>query len=94
MLLAPFALADTTSRPRPRRAVAPRRPAHSQVPAWLVTWLVLGALAVTLVPPLRGGDLGGWTLPFWLVVAPLVNVLWLSRAHWLKPLRRTTLGRR
>jgi len=38
-------------------------------------WLALGTLALIFVPALRGYDTWiGW-LPFWLIAAPLINLL-------------------
>ncbi len=94
MLLAPFALADSRLRPRSRRSSTSRRPLRAPLPVWNVTWLVLGTLGLLAIPPLRGGNFSGWTMPFWLVVAPLVNLLWLSRARWSTPLQGWIAGRR
>lgn len=42
-------------------------------------WLMAGTLAYLLFPPLRGPDpLLGW-LPFWLIVAPLIDLSLLHR---------------
>ena len=80
MLLAPFALNESLR--STRSAHSRRRSSHeTSVPAWLITWLVGGALALLLTPALRGGAVGGWTLPFWLVVAPLINIVWLTWAR-------------
>lgn len=50
--------------------------------AALVTWLAVGCAALLLVPALRGVDPWfGW-LPFWLVVAPAVDLAVLRR-RWL-----------
>jgi len=47
--------------------------------AVLRIWLACGVALVVLVPPLRGVDpLFGW-LPFWLIVAPLIDLTWLHR---------------
>ena len=61
-------------------------------------WLVLGALAVALVPAARGDStLLGW-LPFWLVVVPATALLTLHRhalvAAWRARLVRATPRRR
>lgn len=46
---------------------------------WL--WLAAGLLACLLFPPLRGRDtLLGW-LPFWLVAAPLIDLMLLHRTR-------------
>lgn len=95
MLLAPFALADSARSPSPRSSAprrarpAPVRPTPSTpVPPWLVTWAVLGALLVLFVPAARGGGFGGATVPFWLAVAPWLNLAWLTRRHWLAAIAR------
>jgi hypothetical protein len=47
----------------------------------LWTWVVFGVLAFVCVPALRGRDaFWGW-LPFWLFVAPLVDLVFLRRAE-------------
>ena len=78
MLLAPFSLTDSST---PQRRSAARMP--MQVPAWLLAWVALGTLALVLIPATRGGDVGGYSLPFWLLGAPLLAVLWLTRRRWL-----------
>jgi hypothetical protein len=76
MLLAPFTLSAVSARRCDHgRAAAPR------VPAWLLAWAVGGFLAMLLFPALRGGDMAGMSVPFWLLGAPLINLLWLARAH-------------
>ncbi|QBB72248.1 hypothetical protein ELE36_18780 [Pseudolysobacter antarcticus] len=41
----------------------------------IYAWLALGTIAVIFVPALRGYDAWiGW-LPFWLIGAPLINLL-------------------
>lgn len=82
MLLAPFSLTDTPF----RRRVA-HVPHAIAIPTWLFAWAVFGSLAVLCIPGLRGGPTTGLTLPFWLVAAPLTNILWLSRGRWLARLR-------
>jgi hypothetical protein len=104
MLLAPFALTDPVASSNAPRARIRSRKAARKVPAWLVAWAVLGALAVILVPALRGGDFGGLTVPFWLLVAPLIDIAWLTRERWLgrfrifksaaKPQGRSAIRRR
>lgn len=82
MLLAPFAAIE------PRLHALRRRPADAPlVPAWLLAWAAVGGLALACIPALRGGELGGLTLPFWLLGAPLANILWLTRPRWLSRLR-------
>ncbi len=88
MLLAPFTLTETPS----RRFVADTSDVAT-VPPWLVAWAVIGGLAVLCVPALRGGPTGGLTVPFWLVAAPLLNIVWLTRRRWLAFLRRNPAER-
>jgi hypothetical protein len=67
----------STSQPTPARvdAFAPWQAA-------LVVWLLLGAAALLLVPSWRGIDPWfGW-LPFWLVVAPAIDLAVLRRG-WI-----------
>ena len=56
-------------------------PADAMTP-WITAlscWLVLGCAALLCVPELRGSDpLIGW-LPFWLVVAPAIDLAVLRR---------------
>ena len=52
------------------------------VTAALWSWLALGVAVMLLFPALRGSDPRfGW-LPFWLVVAPLIDLAILRRC-WL-----------
>lgn len=56
-------------------------------------WLAIGTLACLIFPPLRTHDaLFGW-LPFWLVVAPLID-LGLLHSRRLSAAVRTFLVRR
>ena len=74
--------------------------AHATAALWL--WLALGIAVLLLFPDLRGSDPRfGW-LPFWLIVAPLIDLAilrrrwlmttsraWLVRArHWHRPARQ------
>ena len=53
----------------------------------LLAWLALGAVALLFVPELRGTDAWfGW-LPFWLVVAPAIDLAVLRRRQGLAMLR-------
>ena len=90
MLLAPvlpMSLSTTAPRTRGRRQPLPARavdPAQlvSQRRWLLSVWLILGTLAVICIPPMRGGIDTGWTLPFWLIAAPTINlvaVAWVQR---------------
>src|SRR5262245_12148402 len=76
-----------TSRPTPTGvdALAPWQPV-------LLAWLALGAAALLLVPALRGSDAWfGW-LPFWLVVAPALDLAVLRRRQGLAWLRTGMAG--
>jgi hypothetical protein len=55
-------------------------------------WLVFGAVAMILIPQARGmQSLVGW-LPFWLVVAPLLDLAFVHR-HGLLSTSRAVLVR-
>ncbi|MET0232132.1 MAG: hypothetical protein ABW186_14455 [Rhodanobacteraceae bacterium] len=45
----------------------------------LLAWLAVGVGVLLLVPFARGDRFFGATLPFWLVVAPLVDLGWIER---------------
>ena len=67
-------------------------PEYSGVAMALWIWLALGVAAMLLIPHLRGNDpMFGW-LPFWLVVAPLIDLAVLRRS-WLAATSRTFLVR-
>ncbi|MEZ5460423.1 hypothetical protein [Dokdonella sp.] len=88
MLLAPFTLTEPAT-----RRVASEAPRRDAIPSWLLAWTILGGIALLCIPALRGGPATGLTLPFFLVAAPLLNILWLTRKRWLahpgpKPRRR------
>lgn len=56
-----------------------RAPHVDPLDAAVRVWLVLGITAVLCVPALRGSSaLFGW-VPFWLVVAPLIDLAVLRR---------------
>ena len=76
MVLAPFTLSDVSTQRRGNAAQA-----ATQMPAWVLAWAVGGFLAILLFPALRGGGAAGMSVPFWLLGAPLINLLWLARAH-------------
>lgn len=64
-----------------------------RVAQFLRAWLAAGALACTLVPAWRGHDpVFGW-LPFWLVVAPLIDLVWLRREPLLAAVRARLVRR-
>jgi hypothetical protein len=56
------------------------------------TWLVLGSLALLCVPALRGSSEWFGALPFWLVVAPLGDLL-ILRWRTLVAASRATFSR-
>lgn len=79
MSLSPSKLSSTPTRRQRSRSVSATSPQLRH--AILIGWFVLGSLAVACVPALRGGLSTGWTLPFWLIAAPLVN---LAAMAWLR----------
>jgi hypothetical protein len=93
MLLAPLSVPSSLgapNRPLRRSRRAPR------LNAVLVAWLLVGCAVVLLVPAVRGGHLFGATLPFWLVAAPLVDLVWIGRERLATRTRRwiSALGSR
>ncbi|HEX3895140.1 MAG TPA: hypothetical protein VHW73_02915 [Rudaea sp.] len=48
----------------------------------LWSWFVFGAVVITLIPQARGISTIGW-LPFWLVVAPLLDLAFVHRGRLL-----------
>lgn len=86
MLLAPFTLTEVFV---DRRAID--QYAMSKLPSWLLVWALGGIVAVTLFPSLRGGGMAGMSVPFWLVGAPLINLVWLARRHAMTVLRKLFL---
>lgn len=94
MLLSPLTLPEAALRRRavhrPCRTAIPRTSPHagSRPATRVVTgWLVLGLGVLLLVPPARGDATLGATLPFWLVGAPVLNLLFLERRAWIAALR-------
>lgn len=78
MLIAPFSVSSAER----SRAASPTssRPAMTRPPiGGLVAWLAIGIGVLLLVPLARGDRFFGATLPFWLVVAPLVDLGWIER---------------
>jgi hypothetical protein len=66
--------------------------AASPVRAALWVWFACGLVALLAFPSLRGSSATiGW-LPFWLVVAPLIDLA-LLRRHWLSVASREFLVR-
>lgn len=86
MLVAPFSSLDPVAdRPRALEVRALRVPgAASRAPhrpeRMLLAWLLAGVGILVCIPAARGGVALGATLPFWLVVAPLINLVWCGRA--------------
>ncbi len=98
MLVAPFTLTTpsaTTCRPfqapttRRRPSASTRgNPRATWAPVVLGIWLIVGVCGLIAVPAARGSAFFGATLPFWLVVAPLLDLAWLKRADIVAVLRR------
>jgi hypothetical protein len=78
MLIAPLPL-SSSERPLARtRAAVP--PARTKPPvAGLLAWIAVGIGVLALVPFARGDRFFGATLPFWLVAAPLADLVWVER---------------
>jgi hypothetical protein len=91
MLIAPFS-ASPTERPLPlsRTTAQPARTKPSI--GGILVWLSVGICLLLLVPFARGDRFFGATLPFWLVVAPLVDLVWVERRHFVRVGR--TMGER
>ncbi len=69
----------------PQSCAAPAVAASPATP-WLIAWAAVGVFALLLVGSARGDALLGVTLPFWLVGAPLVDLVWVERVRigrWL-----------
>jgi hypothetical protein len=78
MLIAPFPVSPAERTRAPSRTQA--RVARTRPPIGaLLAWLAVGVGVLLLVPFARGDRLFGATLPFWLVVAPLVDLAWVQR---------------
>lgn len=78
MLIAPFSVSPAERMRAPSRTIA--RSGHAKPPvAGLLAWLAVGIGVLLLVPFARGDRGFGATLPFWLVVAPLVDLGWVER---------------
>ena len=78
MLIAPFSVSPA------ERSRAPARPderaMRTKPPVGaLLAWLAVGIGVLLLVPLARGDRFFGATLPFWLVIAPLVDLGWVER---------------
>lgn len=94
MLLAPINpgfLHEPRSRERIAwHAHARPRPAADRGPpaaALLGIWIMLGLCVLACVPAARGNVQFGASLPFWLVIAPAIDLLWLTRRHWSTRMR-------
>jgi hypothetical protein len=78
MLIAPFSVS-----PAQRSCAGSRITAHAArakpPTGGLFAWLALGIGVLLLVPFARGDRFFGATLPFWLVVAPLIDLGWVER---------------
>lgn len=84
--------ATSPRRPTPARIAVPQMPATAAGSdagrrRRLLLWALAGLVIVALVPAARPGALLGWSLPFWLVLAPLLNLAWLTRRQWPVALR-------
>ena len=91
MFVAPVSLPDSLAR-HPRARTRPIPPVNA--PMIVACWLVAGIAALVSVPALRGGTALGATLPFWLVVAPAIDLAWLLRARLAAALRGVWTSRR
>jgi hypothetical protein len=78
MLIAPFPVSTPAGQGPALRSLTRARRAKPPVGA-LIAWLAIGVGLLLLVPMARGDRLLGATLPFWLVAAPLVDLVWLER---------------
>lgn len=94
MFIAPL-VASTTAERQPSASLRPR-PSLSHLRARsstaahhaLLAWMAIGLLLLVFVPATRGDGLLGATLPFWLVMAPALDLIWLCRRQ-VKLLVRT-----
>jgi hypothetical protein len=109
MLVAPMVVQveQRQSRPRLRRAPVRRasttyplgqqRAARTSAPQrFLIAWAALGLIAWLCIPAARSNSALGATVPFWLVVAPLLDLMWLKRGSlwaaardWMRALRES-----
>jgi hypothetical protein len=53
----------------------------------LLVWLLLGVCVYLCVPAARGDSGAGATIPFWLIAAPLLNLVWLGRRRLIAAAR-------
>lgn len=74
---------------QPRRTV--RQSRRGLTSAWprnlLVVWLGFGCIAMIAFPATHGDAQWGATVPFWLIAAPLINLVWTKRAALYRGLR-------
>jgi hypothetical protein len=70
----------------PRRIVARPDSDLSSSKTAMALWLLAGLMAIIAVPAARGDAALGGTLPFWLVAAPVINLLWIERRRWSRAL--------
>lgn len=77
MFVAPFASIAPALQPRTTPRVPPRGPALA--PVLVLAWLAAGSVLCACLPTVRDGTMWGATLPFWLIGAPLVDLVWLAR---------------
>jgi hypothetical protein len=63
---------------------------RSSIQHFLLAWIVLGLIVLASFPIARGNAMFGATLPFWLIVAPALDLAWLTRHHAIADLRRWT----
>jgi hypothetical protein len=76
MLIASFSVPSSArSRRVPRLPTRVLRPPTKT----LVSWLIAGLVVLLCVPAARNGRMLGATLPFWLIVAPLIDLAWVDR---------------
>ena len=78
MLIAPFSVLPSERTRSARSSLSSARSRRPPAGA-LIAWLVVGCGVLLAVPAARGDRMFGATLPFWLVVAPLLNLAWIER---------------
>ena len=97
MFVAPLTLPESSVPPRrralTRRALQSASSARNEVgaassaTAFLIVWIGIGIGVLACTPAARGSVMLGATLPFWFVVAPLIDLAWLWRAQLVRLLR-------
>jgi hypothetical protein len=75
MFIVPLSVPSALRVPSNRRA--PMHRTYGR--AALIAWLAVGLIVLVCLPAARGGRMLGATLPFWLVVAPLLDLAWIGR---------------